>query len=133
VLILCALLFSALPAATAGGVSTATGMPGATLPVTAGGGVETAGPVTPTVRTAVPVDTGGRREGTARPAVLGTPVAGMADMRATATASALHALAPFVTRSSHPDALRLALQAYYNHRAAHPGEVTNPYFYYVDF
>ena len=129
VLILCAVLFSALPAATAAGVSGATAPATMDGPAAAGAGIRTG----LSAGTTVPVDTGGRRDGAARPAVLGTPVAGVADTRAAATSTALRALAPSVTRSSHPDALRLALQAYYNHRAAHPGEVTNPYFYYVDF
>ena len=34
---------------------------------------------------------------------------------------------------SHPDALRMAFQAYYNYKAAHPSEVRNPYFYFVDY
>jgi hypothetical protein len=37
-----------------------------------------------------------------------------------------------VTRSSHPDALRLAFQAYYNYRAANAGLVRKPYLYFVD-
>lgn len=52
---------------------------------------------------------------------------------AAATDAALDALAPKVTRSSHEDALRTAFRAYYRHRDAHPGELRNPYLYYVDF
>ncbi len=126
VLVLCAFLFSALPAATAGSIPS----PGEER-------VTTRTPVAATV----PVDTGGRREtgpragadDEGRPRILGTRVAGAADAREAATLSALRALTPHVTRSSHPDALRLALQAYYNHRAEHADEVANPYFYFVDF
>jgi len=102
----------------------------------------------------VPADTGdvrGRRvavlgtpvdEGALRVAgVLGTPVAAGAPSRAdvpviapaVATASAVSALARLAGRTSRPEALHVAFQAYYNHRAAHPDEVANPYFYFVDF
>ncbi|HSJ07237.1 MAG TPA: murein L,D-transpeptidase catalytic domain family protein [Longimicrobiales bacterium] len=54
------------------------------------------------------------------------------DPRLLATASALSRLAPHVTPSSHPDALRIAFQAYYNYRAARPQEVRKPYLYFVD-
>jgi hypothetical protein len=46
--------------------------------------------------------------------------------------SALGALRAQVKQKSHPDALRLAFQAYYNYRAAHPREV-KPYLYFVDY
>lgn len=46
---------------------------------------------------------------------------------------ALAALAGRVTKTSHPDALRMAFQAYYSYKAAHPNEVRNPYFYFVDY
>ena len=46
---------------------------------------------------------------------------------------ALNALSSRVTKMSHPDALRMAFQAYYNYKAAHPSEVRNPYFYFVDY
>jgi hypothetical protein len=45
---------------------------------------------------------------------------------------ALDRLAMTVFRASHPDALRLAFQAYYSYRAAHPDRVRKPYLYYVD-
>ena len=38
-----------------------------------------------------------------------------------------------VERQSHPSALRSALRAYYAYAAAHPDEVRNPYFFYVDY
>ncbi len=47
--------------------------------------------------------------------------------------AALDALGRHVRRQSHPDALRLALQAYYNFRAAHPEQVRKPYLYFVDY
>ncbi len=107
VLFVAAVLFSVLPAASAGSV----GIPN------------------------LPADTGNARP-RGGPAVLGTPVDVPAtlDARVLATESAMRALAPVVVgRTSSPDALRDAFQAYHNHRAAHPGEVANPYFYFVDF
>ena len=55
------------------------------------------------------------------------------DRVAAATDAALKALQPRVTRSSHEEALATAFRAYYRHREAHPGELRNPYLYYVDF
>jgi hypothetical protein len=49
-----------------------------------------------------------------------------------ATDAALRALAPHVTRSSHPEALRLTFDAYYRYRDANPELVRKPYLYYVD-
>ena len=46
---------------------------------------------------------------------------------------ALNALSMHVSNTSHPDALRMALQAYYSYKAAHPDQVRNPYFYFVDY
>ena len=46
---------------------------------------------------------------------------------------ALNALSASVTKTSHPEALRKAVQAYYNFKAAHPDQVRNPYFYFVDY
>jgi hypothetical protein len=48
-------------------------------------------------------------------------------------ATALAELSKHVRRQSHPDALRLALQAYYNYQAANPGKIRNPCFYFVDY
>lgn len=53
--------------------------------------------------------------------------------RAAAAEMAVGTLAGQVRRQSHPDALRLAFQAYFNFRAAHPGEVRKPYLYFVDY
>lgn len=47
--------------------------------------------------------------------------------------AALGALSMHVAEQSHPDALRMAFQAYFNYQAAHPDQVRNPYFYYVDY
>jgi L,D-transpeptidase catalytic domain len=47
--------------------------------------------------------------------------------------AALNALSFSVTKTSHPDALSKAFKAYYNFNAAHPDEVRNPYFYFVDY
>jgi hypothetical protein len=46
---------------------------------------------------------------------------------------ALDALAGEVRRQSDPAALRMAFQAYYNYKAAHPEKVKKPYLYYVDY
>lgn len=43
------------------------------------------------------------------------------------------ALSRKVARQSHPNALKVALQAYYNYRDANPGAVRKPYFYYIDY
>jgi hypothetical protein len=47
--------------------------------------------------------------------------------------AALDVLMKHVRRQSHPDALRLAFQAYHNFRAAHPEQVRKPYLYFVDY
>jgi hypothetical protein len=49
-----------------------------------------------------------------------------------AVAEALRSLAPHVTRTSDPAALRTALEAYYSYREANPEKVRKPYFYFVD-
>jgi hypothetical protein len=67
--------------------------------------------------------------------VVTTPAATAAsalDPREAAVAEALVALAPHVTRASHPEALRTALQAYFNYKAAHAERVRKPYLYFVD-
>jgi hypothetical protein len=50
-----------------------------------------------------------------------------------ATETALDALAGDVAKQSHPDALRLAFEAYYNYKAEHPEKVRKPYLYFVDY
>lgn len=47
--------------------------------------------------------------------------------------AALATLERRVQRKSHPDALRLAVEAYWSYRNAHPDEVRKPYLYYVDY
>jgi hypothetical protein len=47
--------------------------------------------------------------------------------------AALAVLERRVGRQSHPDALRLAFQAYWSFRAAHPEQVRKPYLYFVDY
>jgi hypothetical protein len=47
-------------------------------------------------------------------------------------ASALSALSPHVSRTSHSDALRTAFQAYFNYKAEHSERVRKPYLYFVD-
>ncbi len=55
------------------------------------------------------------------------------DSRMMKADAALSALSSQVTRKSHPDALQRAFRAYYNFSAAHPDQVENPYFYFVDY
>lgn len=47
--------------------------------------------------------------------------------------AALAILERQVWQKSHPDALRLAVEAYWRYRSAYPAEVRKPYLYYVDF
>jgi hypothetical protein len=46
--------------------------------------------------------------------------------------AALDVLVKHVREQSHQDALRLAVEAYHNFRAAHPDQVRKPYLYFVD-
>jgi hypothetical protein len=64
-------------------------------------------------------------------AALAPKAAGL-DPAAAAAATAVEALAVHVARSSHPEALRTAFEAYHSYRAAHPDLVLKPYLYYVD-
>ncbi len=56
-----------------------------------------------------------------------------ADAPARRVETALIRLERAVRRQSHPEALRLAFQAYYNYRTAHPRVVRKPYLYFVDY
>jgi hypothetical protein len=47
--------------------------------------------------------------------------------------TALDAFASRVREQSHPQALRLAFEAYYKFKAAHPDRVRKPYLYFVDY
>ncbi|HEX6926922.1 MAG TPA: murein L,D-transpeptidase catalytic domain family protein [Longimicrobiaceae bacterium] len=47
--------------------------------------------------------------------------------------AALQRLERQVGRLSHPSALHVAFEAYWNFRSAHPEQVRNPYFYFVDY
>jgi hypothetical protein len=47
--------------------------------------------------------------------------------------AALDVLGKHVRAQSHPEALRLAFEAYYNYQAAHPARVRKPYLYFVDY
>jgi hypothetical protein len=49
------------------------------------------------------------------------------------TDRALEALSRHVENQSHPEALRLAFQAYFSFAERHPEEVRNPYLFYVDY
>jgi hypothetical protein len=46
---------------------------------------------------------------------------------------ALRVLRGRVRKQSHPDALRYALEAYFNYKSAHPDKVRKPYLYFVDY
>jgi L,D-transpeptidase catalytic domain len=56
-----------------------------------------------------------------------------AGARAPLVEAAINKLSAHVTKTSHPDALRMAVQAYYNYKSAHPAQVRNPYLYFVDY
>lgn len=62
-----------------------------------------------------------------------TTVAKAENPREVIVDNAVSALAPHVTRKSHEDALRIAVKAYYNFKAAHPEDVKKPYLYFVDY
>lgn len=65
------------------------------------------------------------------PATAAAPVADSeTEMLAERTLSVLFGQ---VRTQSHPEALRYAVQAYYNFREANPEQVRKPYLYYVDF
>ncbi len=71
--------------------------------------------------------------GTAAGEVAAAPSAGAADARSTAVTGALAVLASAVRPLSHPRALEDAFRSYFAYRAAHPGVVTKPYLYFVDY
>jgi hypothetical protein len=67
-----------------------------------------------------------------------TPSAPVANATTASTTKAavdetLGALSNSVTNTSHPEAFRKAVQAYFNFKAVHPEQVRNPYFYFVDY
>lgn len=64
---------------------------------------------------------------------MATAVAEKKDARLVMVENAEAALARRVVEKSHPDALRMAFQAYYAYKAKHPEKVRKPYFYYVDY
>jgi hypothetical protein len=67
---------------------------------------------------------------------LPTPVsraAAVVDTTASLVEMAVAALDAAVSLRSHPDAPRIAFQAYYNYRSTQGGYVRNPYFYFVDY
>ena len=59
--------------------------------------------------------------------------AGNAGTRAARVQTALAALMGQVREQSHPQALKMAFEAYYHFRAAHPDQVRKPYLYFVDY
>lgn len=69
-----------------------------------------------------------------RDAMMGaTPDASPGTEIASATNSALEALAASVRPLSHPDALRDAFRSYFAYKAANPDKVKKPYLYFVDY
>ena len=67
------------------------------------------------------------------PMVLAAPEVGTRTLTVDRSAAALAVMERRVARLSHPDALHLAFQAYWNYRDAHPEQVRNPYLYFVDY
>jgi hypothetical protein len=87
--------------------------------------------------TAAAADTGSARADDHGIAPLGIAIAADHPVRghlrgAAAAGNARSRLARYVVRSSHDDALQLALEAYYNYRSANPQLVRKPYLYFVD-
>lgn len=69
-----------------------------------------------------------------RDAMMGaTPDASPGTEIASATNSALEALAASVRPLSHPDALKDAFRSYFAYKAANPDKVKKPYLYFVDY
>lgn len=64
---------------------------------------------------------------------LAAPVTLPAARRNPLADAALSTLSEFVVKQSHEDALRMALEAYFNFRSAHPEKVRKPYLYYIDY
>ena len=67
------------------------------------------------------------------PTVLPAPELTAAPVVVAREAAALAVLERQVTYRSHPESLRLAFQAYWNFREAHPEQVKKPYLYFVDY
>ena len=61
------------------------------------------------------------------------PVAAAPARRETRAEVALRVLRSRVAKQSHPNALRYALEAYFNYKSAHPEKVRKPYLYFVDY
>jgi hypothetical protein len=55
------------------------------------------------------------------------------DVLASKTGAALNALQTAVRPLSHPKALETAFHSYFAYMSSHPGEVTKPYLYFVDY
>lgn len=64
---------------------------------------------------------------------LATPWIADAGLVSSRIEQAVARLDPHITLRSHPEALRYAVRAYHNFRAAHPEEVRKPYLYFVDY
>lgn len=70
---------------------------------------------------------------TGKPASTGADAANPAGIVASATNSALSALAPAVVKLSRPQALEDAFHSYFAYKTQHPAEVKKPYLYFVDY
>jgi hypothetical protein len=89
-------------------------------------------PAARAVMPAVGVESGiGVAAKSASPAVEPSPTA--ESEVAVAVDRALETLAPAVAKKSHDGALRMAFQAYFAFRTAHPERVRKPYLYFVDY
>ncbi|MFL5523978.1 MAG: hypothetical protein ACJ8AF_07675, partial [Gemmatimonadaceae bacterium] len=55
------------------------------------------------------------------------------DVLAIRTDSAINVFQTAVRPLSHPKALRTAFHSYFAYTSSHPGEVTKPYLYFVDY
>lgn len=93
---------------------------------------------------AIVVAVGGFAPRPAEPAVASRPLGAAAHAEAATAAaplsereefvkSALTALSAHVVKQSSPAALRSAVTAYYNFKAANPGAIKKPYLYYIDY
>jgi hypothetical protein len=73
------------------------------------------------------------RAGIAANALIPAPALAAAPVVVPREEAALAILERRVAKQSHPEALRIAFEAYWRFRAAHPEQVKKPYLYFVDF
>ena len=67
------------------------------------------------------------------PAPVATATTSKESARDAFVSGAIDALSSHVSHLSSDGALRMAFQAYYNYKAAHPQDVKQPYLYFVDY